>query len=117
MSLTDIQSTPAEVDPPGVKSAERAFGFSLAFTGVRCILQYIVLPFILPLFGIAGDAAVPLLLAINVLAIISIFYTVRRFWQINYRYKWQYLLISIVMLGILTLFIVTDLYPTALGSL
>ncbi|MFN8448531.1 MAG: hypothetical protein U0521_08055 [Anaerolineae bacterium] len=46
---------------------------------MRCTLQYVVLPFVLPIFGIAGEVAVPFLLVINVLAIISILYSVRRF--------------------------------------
>ena len=52
------------LDPPqktepesGVTRAERAFGFSLVFSGVRCVLQYAILPFVLPLIGITADVA------------------------------------------------------------
>ena len=93
----------------GENDARRAFNFSLIFTGVRCILQYIVLPFILPVIGIAADTALPILLVINVLAIISMFYSVRRFWQINYEYKWQYLLFALFILVLLVAFIALDL--------
>lgn len=89
--------------------AQRAFRFSLIFTGVRCILQYIVLPFILPVIGIAAASALPLLLLINIFAIISMLFSVRRFWQINYQYKWQYLLMALVILAALTGFIALDL--------
>jgi hypothetical protein len=88
--------------------AQRAFKFSLIFTGVRCLLQYIVLPFILPVIGIASSTALPLLLLINIFAIISMLFSVRRFWQINYRYKWQYLLMALVILTALTAFIGLD---------
>ncbi|MEO8393160.1 MAG: hypothetical protein ABI700_09225 [Chloroflexota bacterium] len=89
--------------------AQRAFKFSLIFTGVRCILQYIVLPFILPVIGIAAASALPLLLLINVFAIVSMLFSVRRFWQINYQYKWQYLLMALLILAALTGFIALDL--------
>jgi hypothetical protein len=90
--------------------AERAFGFSLVFSGVRCILQYAVLPFILPLIGLAADVAVPLTLAINLIALASVLYSLRRFWQINYKYKWQYLPIAITAVVILCAFVVLDLH-------
>ena len=89
--------------------AQRAFKFSLIFTGVRCILQYIVLPFILPVIGIASSTALPLLLLINIFAIVSMLFSVRRFWQINYQYKWQYLLMALVILAALTGFIALDI--------
>jgi hypothetical protein len=43
------------------RNAERAFGFSLMMSAVRCILQYVVLPFVLPLVGTASDSVLPVL--------------------------------------------------------
>ena len=113
MSQADVQSTPADAVERVAERAQNAFKFSLVFSGVRCILQYAILPFVLPAFGIAADAAVPLLLVINVLAILSVLYSLRRFWQINYRYKWQYLAISLVTLTLLASFIISDLVPAS----
>ncbi len=95
--------------PDDETEAQRAFNFSLIFTGVRCILQYIVLPFILPVIGIAAEAALPILLGINIFAVISMLYSVRRFWQINYRHKWTYLIMALVILAALTAFIAVDI--------
>ena len=89
--------------------AERAFGASVMFSGIRCVLQYAILPFVLPLIGIAAETATPVMLAINGLAIVSIFFSLRRFWQIGYKYRWQYLIIALAALPILTAFIVLDL--------
>lgn len=89
--------------------AERAFNFSLIFSGVRCILQYMILPFVLPLVGVTVDAALPVMLVINVVALVSIFYSVRRFWAVDYRYKWQYLPIAAVAVVLLTAFLVMDI--------
>lgn len=98
-----------EKPPDTAVSAERAFGFSLLFSGVRCVLQYVVLPFILPLVGLTTDAAVPVTLAINLVALLSILYSVRRFWQIDYKHKWQYLPIAVTAVIMLSAFIVLDL--------
>ena len=95
---------PAATDSTG----ERAFGFSLVFSGVRCILQYAILPFVLPLVGVASDAAVPITMILSVVAIGSMIASLRRFWRIDYKYKWQYLALAIPMLGILIGFLVLD---------
>lgn len=100
---------------PDAQRAERAFGFSLVFSGVRCILQYVVLPFVLPILGIAAEAATSILLVINALAIVSVFYSLRRFWQIGYSRRWQYLAVAAVTLVILTVFIAMDA-KTLLGQ-
>jgi hypothetical protein len=107
-------SEPVNTQSTDAQSAERAFGFSLIFSGVRCILQYAVLPFLFPIIGIAAEAALPILLVINVLAVLSIFYSLRRFWQIGYKYRWQYLIVAIVALVILMTFTMRDL-QTILG--
>ncbi|MCC6804127.1 MAG: hypothetical protein IT319_14700 [Anaerolineae bacterium] len=111
MSQADIQPISDDSVEQIAERAQNAMKFSLIFSGVRCTLQYVVLPVVLPIFGIAGAVAVPFLLVINVLAIVSILYSVRRFWQINYKYKWHYLGFSVVMLVILASFIASDLVP------
>lgn len=90
------------------RSAQNAMGASLLFSGIRCTLQYAILPFVLPVIGVATDAAVPLLLALNVVAMISIVFSLRRFWAIGYKYRWQYLFVAVVALGLLTVFLIMD---------
>jgi hypothetical protein len=103
-----IRERPASTQPLNPQRAERAFGASLVFSGVRCILQYVVLPFLLPLIGVAADAAVSISLAINILAVVLIFYSLRRFWQIRYHYRWQYLGVAGFALILLSAFILLD---------
>ena len=64
----------------------------------------------MPLVGLTTDAAVPLTLAINVVALVSVLYSLRRFWQVNYKHKWQYLPIAVTAAILLSAFIVLDLY-------
>jgi len=90
------------------QQAERAFSFALLFSGVRCILMYVVLPFILPIIGVAGDFGLYIDIVINVVAIGAIFYSLRRFWIVDYKYKWQYLGVAVVALAVLVAFIALD---------
>ncbi|MEO0561489.1 MAG: hypothetical protein AAF125_05225 [Chloroflexota bacterium] len=100
---------PADMTDRHTRTAENAFSFSLLFSGVRCILQYIVLPFALPLVGVAVDAAVPILMVINTLAVVSVVFSLRRFWRVRYDYRWVYLFVAVVAIGLLMAFLVMDL--------
>jgi hypothetical protein len=91
------------------QTAQNALGFSLLFSGVRCVLQYAVLPFVLPIVGIAADVTVPLLLAINVLAMVSVVFSLRRFWKIRYAHRWTYLIVAVAALTLLTVFLWLDI--------
>lgn len=89
--------------------AENAFSFALIFSGVRCVIMYAILPFVLPLIGIAGDFGLWLDIVINIVAFGAIIYSLRRFWTINYKRKWQYLPVAIVALVLVIAFIVLDI--------
>ncbi|KXK24840.1 MAG: hypothetical protein UZ15_CFX003000101 [Chloroflexi bacterium OLB15] len=91
------------------RKAERAFTFSLIVSGIRCTLMYIVLPFVLPVIGITGAFASQIDIAINLVAMGALIYSVRRFWQINYEWKLLYTLVAIVAFVILAVFIALDL--------
>lgn len=101
-------ATASQTDEPP-PAAERTFNLSLAISGVRCIIQYMILPFVLPLVGVAVEWAVPISLAINLIAIAAIFFSLRRFWQTNYKGKWQYLIIALFALIFIGVFTYTDL--------
>jgi len=109
--------TPAQADPADAGAEARAqesrkteniFGLSLFFSGARCVLQYVVLPFVLPVIGVAGNFAIQLTLVITVIAVIAIIASLRRFWAIDYAYKWQYLGVALVGLAILFAYIFED---------
>lgn len=102
-----VETAPAATNTE--RNAERAFSLSLLFSGVRCILQYVVLPFILPLVGIAGEFSIYISLVINVAAIAAILYSLRTFWRIGYKYRLQYLPVALTALVLLTAFIVLDI--------
>lgn len=91
------------------RQAENTLTLSLAFSGVRCLLQYALLPFLLPIVGVAADATIPILLGINVIAVVSIFFSLRRFWKIGYDRRWQYLGVASVALILLVAFTVYDI--------
>jgi ABC-type iron transport system FetAB permease component len=100
---------PRVADEQVINRAERAFNTSLAISAVRCIIQYVILPFVLPVIGVAGEVAIPISLTINVVALGAIWFSLRRFWQVDYKGKWQYLGIALAAVVLLIVFIATDL--------
>ena len=91
------------------RGAENALTLSLMFSGARCLLQYALLPFLLPVIGIAADATVPILLLINLAAMVSIYFSLRRFWTIGYAHRWRYLVVALAALVLLVAFTVYDI--------
>jgi hypothetical protein len=109
--------TPRETSPAtagqSTANAERAFNASLAFSAVRCILQYAILPFVLPIIGVVGNFAVYITMAINVLAIVAIYFSLRRFWRVNYKGKYRYGVVALIALFFLLSFLILDIVALA----
>lgn len=91
------------------RRAENALTISLLFSGIRCLLQYALLPFLLPIVGVAADATIPILLLINLIAMVSIFLSLRRFWTTLYKHRWSYLLVALAALALLVAFTAYDI--------
>ena len=70
--------------------ARSAFQTSIALSALRCLLMYIVFPFVLPAIGIAKGVGPAIGLVIGVLAIVSIVYSIRRFWRAEHSKRWHY---------------------------
>jgi hypothetical protein len=93
--------------------ARSAFQTSLFISTVRCLLMYIVFPFVLPAIGIARGVGPLIGVIIAVLAIVSITYSVRRFWRANHSKRWHYTVFGLVVAGFLVFTIVVDLADLA----
>ncbi len=99
-----------EPQPPtdkAVSRADRAIGGAMAFAAVRCTVQYILLPFVLPWFGLTGAFSAALSLVIEVLALGLIVYNLKQLWRTNWR--WRYLGLSAVMISVMGVFAYVDI--------
>jgi threonine/homoserine/homoserine lactone efflux protein len=88
--------------------ARSAFQKSLAVTACRCLVMYIVLPFVLPIVGVASGVSPAIGLIIGVLAIVSITYSIRRFWRADHSKRWHYTVFGSVIIGFLVYLAVKD---------
>lgn len=95
-------------DTSTAAEARSAFQKSLLFTTCRCTLMYIVLPFVLPLVGIARGVGPVIGIAIGILAMISIVYSIRRFWKADHSKRWHYTIFGTVIIGLLIYLTIKD---------
>ena len=88
--------------------ARSAFQKSLAYTTCRCLLMYIILPFVLPAVGIAQGVGPYIAIPVGVVAIVSIVYSIRRFWRADHSKRWHYTVFGTVIIGFLIYLTIAD---------
>jgi hypothetical protein len=89
--------------------ARSAFQKSLFISTCRCLLMYVVFPFVLPAVGIARGVGPFIGMVIGVLAIVSIVYSIRRFWRANHSKRWHYTIFGTAIICFLVYLAIKDL--------
>lgn len=99
------------VDGPKATSeqARQAFQTSILVATVRCLLMYIVFPFVLPIIGVASGVGPAIGLAISAIAITAITMSIRRFWRADHSKRWHYTVLGSTVIGFLLYLVVLDL--------
>lgn len=88
--------------------ARSAFQKSLAFTTCRCLLMYIVFPFVLPAVGVASGVGPVISIVIGILAMVSIVYSIRRFWRADHSKRWHYTVFGTTIIAFLVWATIVD---------
>ena len=83
--------------------AQRAFSLSMLTSGIRCVLFYVVLPFVTPLIGLAPGVGPTLGISIGAVAITANVVSMRRFWRVKHRWRRP---ITVLHLGVIILLLV-----------
>jgi hypothetical protein len=99
---------PPDAPRGSAADAQRAFQTSLAVATVRCLLMYIVFPFVLPALGIARGVGPAIGLAINTVAMVCIVLSMRRFWRADHPKRWWYTALGGAVLVLLVVLAVAD---------
>jgi hypothetical protein len=96
--------------PPAPEgAAQRAFSTSILVSATRCLLTYIVLPFVAPALGLAAGVGPALGIPIGVVAIGCNILTIRRFWAADHRWRWAYTAIALTVIALLLVLMVEDI--------
>jgi hypothetical protein len=91
-------SNEAASSPPVLAFGTTVIGVPLLLTAVRCTLQYIVVPLVLPLFSISGSFSPSVNILAGVFSLAVILYNLTRLWPTNWRKR--YILMSLFIIPI-----------------
>lgn len=98
-----------------LRRAQRAFSMSMIVSGIRCILAYIVLPFVTPFIGLAPGVGPGLGLVVGTVAIGANVYSLRRFWRLDHRWKKWVTVLHVGVIAFLLVLMALDV-GTLLGQ-
>lgn len=84
--------------PATAASARKALQTSVVVSGIRCLLTYIVLPFVVPFLGLAAGVTPIIGAVIGIIAAVCIVSSMRRFWRSDHRARWGYTAFGAAML-------------------
>jgi len=104
---------PVDAPAGSAEGARKAFQTSLLVATVRCLLMYIVFPFVLPAIGLAGGVGPAIGLAINAVAMVCIVLSMRRFWRADHPKRWWYGALGGTVLVFLVVLAVADILALA----
>lgn len=106
----------APADPAPVAATDPAtntFSVSMVVSGVRCLLTYVVFPWALPLFGLAGGVGPALGLSIGLVAIGFNVASIRRFWVAGHRWRIPITVINVSVIVLLSILVGMDISDLA----
>jgi hypothetical protein len=94
-------------------AAARVFSTSILISATRCVLTYVVFPWLLPLVGIAGGVGPVLGVTIGVVAIGFNVASIRRFHRAGHRYRWPISALNGAVIVLLSVAVAQDLLDIA----
>ena len=106
-----VDTAPVEVEAPD--TAERRFSQSMLVSGTRCLLTYLVFPYLLPVLGLADSVGPAISVPIGLVAIVFNGLSIRRFWRADHRLKWPVSIVNVAVIGLLCYLTVGDLAELA----
>lgn len=103
--VTDSETSLNEISSAEMKS-DGIVGGVMLWAALRCTVQYVLLPFLLPLVGLSSSISLWLSAAISLFALGLILFNLKRLWHTNWR--WRYLGLSLVASSAIVLFLYLD---------
>ena len=101
--------------PGSSEGAHRAFRISVVFSGIRCLITYLLVPVLVPMASLAGWVAAPIGIALCVYAVVNGIVSLKRFWRSDHPQRWVYTIFMTIVFVILGLALGSDL--SRLGAL
>jgi hypothetical protein len=112
-ATTADAETASSVTASDSRSAQRVFNVSMVISGIRCLIAYVLLPFVTPFLGLAPGIGPGLGIVIGLVALASNGYSLNRFWRLRHRWRKPITLLHVSVIGLLLVLLAQDM--AALG--
>jgi len=109
LTMRRILRLPIDGPAGTAAGARKAFQTSIMVAAVRCILMYLVFPFVLPAVGIASGVGPAVGLIVNTAAAVCIVTSMRRFFRADHPKRWWYAGLGGAVLALLAVLAVVDI--------
>jgi hypothetical protein len=97
------------VDRTADDAAARVFSTSILISAVRCLLTYVLFPWVLPAVGEAGGIGPGLGLVVGLVAIFFNVASIRRFWISRHRWRWVITALNSGVIVLVTILVLNDI--------
>ena len=111
-------TTPTTIRPPSTapsrspvddqNEAARLFSLSIVISGTRCLLTYIVFPWVLPVLGIAGGVGPAVGVVVGVVAIAFNLLSIRRWRASGHAWRVPLMTLNSVVIAFLLVLVALD---------
>jgi hypothetical protein len=101
--VTDVEHRPQVADPT------KAASISMAISGVRCLLSYVVFPWVLPAASRTSGVGPAIGLVVGIVAIGFNVASIRRFQRSGHRWRWHITALNSAVIALLLVLVVRDI--------
>ena len=109
VTTTDATSPTGAAGAEEGTDAEKGFSRSILISGIRCVLTYVIFPFVAPALGVASGVGPIIGIIIGTIALAANAYSIRRFVRSNHKYRNMVVPIHLAVMVLLTILMVIDI--------
>lgn len=91
------------------EEAQRTFSTSILISAVRCLLTYVLFPFVAPIVGIASGVGSTIGVVTSIIGISANVWSIRRFHASAHPWRWPITAINVGIIALLSVLLVIDL--------
>jgi hypothetical protein len=108
-TMRRLLRVPEDRAPIDESETHRIFSASIFLSALRCLLSYIVLPFVLPAIGLARGVGPAIGIPIGILALTFDVLGIRRFWLADHRQRWAFTALYAVVGTMVLILLIVDI--------
>ena len=91
------------------EEAQRTFSTSIGISGIRCLLTYVIFPFVAPIAGLASGVGSTVGVITSIIGIAANLWSIQRFHSSQHRLRWPITAINVGIIVLLSVLLVIDL--------